>query len=101
MRRPAPGALALRRLPTEALASSIFSPAIAPDDLRAIEQAPLLLGGQPVLDVLVLEDLVERAATVVLADHVACDVLFGRALLEEEREEILEYGHVTRLYPGG
>ena len=88
-------------MPTDALASSIFSPEIAPTISGPIEQAPLLLGGQPVLDVLVLEDLVERAAAVVLADHVACDVLFGRALLEEEREEILEYGHVTRLYPGG
>ena len=71
------------------------------DDLGTIEQASLLLGRQPVLDVLVLEDLVERAAAVVLANHVACDVVFGGALLEQEREEILEYGHVTRLYPGG
>ena len=64
---------------TEALASSIVVARDRADDLGPVEQAPLLLGGEPVLDVLVLEDLVERAAAVVLADHVACDVLFGRA----------------------
>ena len=69
-------------------------------DLGAIEETPLLLGREPVLDVLVLEDLVERATAVVLANHVPGDVLLGGALLEQEREEILEYGHETRLYPG-
>ena len=102
MRRPRAGrAPPYVEVLTEALASSIFSPGDRSDDLGTIEQASLLLGRQPVLDVLVLEDLVERAAAVVLANHVACDVVFGGALLEQEREEILEYGHATRLYPGG
>ena len=58
-------------------------------------------GVEAVLDVLVLEDLVQRAAALVLAHDVACDVLFGGASLEEEREEVLEPRHETRLYPGG
>ena len=55
---------------------------------------------QAVLDVLVGEDLVERSSTLVLADHVAGNMLLGGVPLEEEREEILEDGHETRLYPG-
>ena len=49
------------------------------DDLRAVEQPPLLLRRQAVLDVLVLEDLVERPPALVLADDVPRDVLFGGA----------------------
>jgi hypothetical protein len=36
----------------------------------------------------------------VLTDHVPRDVLLGGAPLEEKREEVLERGHETRLYPG-
>ena len=43
---------------------------------------------------------VERAPAVVLADDVAGDVLLRRAAGEEEREDVLEPGHETRLYPG-
>ena len=53
-------------------------------DLGPVEEATLLLGRQAILDVLVGQDLVERAATLVLADHVACDMLLGGASLEEE-----------------
>jgi len=49
------------------------------DDLRPVEQTALLLRAQPVLDVLVVEDLGERPAPFVLADDVPGDVLFGRA----------------------
>ena len=47
-------ALARRR---EAFAASSVSPRERLDDLGPVEQAPLLLGRQAVLDVLVLEDL--------------------------------------------
>jgi hypothetical protein len=70
------------------------------DHLGPVEQPLLLLGRQPVLDVLVLEDLVERSSAVVLAHDVPRDVLFGRASLEQEREKVLEPRHETRLYPG-
>jgi hypothetical protein len=36
----------------------------------------------------------------VLPHDVARDVLLGGASLEEEREEVLEPRHQTRLYPG-
>jgi hypothetical protein len=60
------------------------------DDLRAVEQTPPLLGRQPVLDVLVLHDLGERAAALVLPDHVGRHALLRRGTLEEERERISE-----------
>ena len=56
------------------------------DDLRPVEQAALLLGREAVLDVLVLEDLVQRPAAVVLADDVPRDVLLCGAPREQERE---------------
>ena len=46
-------------------------------ELRPVEETALLLGRQAVLDVLVLDDLGERAPAVVLAYDVARDVLFG------------------------
>jgi hypothetical protein len=70
------------------------------DQLRPVEQPPLLLGREAVLDVLVLEDLVQGATALVLPHDVAGDVLLGGASLEEEREEVLEPRHETRLYPG-
>src|SRR6188472_1842451 len=64
------------------------------DDLGPVEQAGALLGAlQPVHDVAVLEDLRERAATVVLADDVLRHALLARRALEQEREDVLE-GHV-------
>jgi hypothetical protein len=71
------------------------------DHLRPIEEPLLLLGREPVLDVPVLEDLVERPPPVVFAHDVPRDVLFGGASLEQEREKVLEPRHETRLYPGG
>ena len=65
-----------------------------------IEEAPLLLRRQPILDVLVLEDLLQASPALVLAHDVPSDVLLRGAALEEEREEVLEHGHETRLYPG-
>ena len=70
-------------------------------DLGSIEQTLLLLRRQPVLNILVRQDLIERPPSVVLPLHdVARDVLLGGASLEEEREEVLEPRHQTRLYPG-
>ena len=43
----------------------------------AVEQPALLLRAQPVLNVLVVEDLAERSASLVLTDDVARHVLFG------------------------
>jgi len=54
------------------------------DDLGPVEQPPLLLGREAVLDVLVHEDLVERPPSLVLANHVPRYVLLRRASLEEE-----------------
>ena len=58
------------------------------DHLGAIEDPALLLGCQPVQDIPVLEDLLERPAALVLADHVCGDTLLGRGALEQERERI-------------
>src|SRR5207342_215624 len=69
------------------------------DHLRPVEEPLLLIGRQPVLDVLVLEDLVEGSSAVVLAYDVPRDVLFGGVSLEQEREKVLEPRHETRLYP--
>ena len=70
------------------------------DHLGTVEQSSLLLGVEAIRDVLVFEDLVQRASALVLAYDIAGDVLFGGASLEEKREEVLEHGHETRLYPG-
>ena len=70
------------------------------DHLGPVEETLLLLGRQPVLDVLILEDLVEGAPPLVLAHDVPRDVLLGGASLEQKREKVLEPRHETRLYPG-
>jgi hypothetical protein len=70
------------------------------DDLRSIQETPLLFRRQAVLHVAVVEDLVERAPTVVLSNHVQGNTLLGRAALKEECIEVLEDVHRTRLYPG-
>src|SRR6478735_8922974 len=63
------------------------------DDLRAVEQAvALLLRGKAVDHVFVLEDVVQRPAAVVLANHVFRDALLARRALEQKREHVLE-GH--------
>ncbi len=46
-------------------------------DVGPVEQPPDLLGRAPVRDVVILQDLRERAATVVLADHVLRDPLLA------------------------
>src|SRR5262249_39657455 len=48
------------------------------------------LGRQPVADVGVLQDLRERAAALVLADHVGGDALLARRAGEEKRERVAE-----------
>src|SRR4029453_7530173 len=70
-----------------------------PDDLGPVERSLLLFRREPVLDVPVLEDLVERPSSLVLADHVHRDPLLLGAPLEEKRKEVLEDVHRTRLYP--
>ena len=67
---------------------------------RPIEEASLLLGRQAVLHVLVLEDVVQRPAPVVLAHDVPRNVLLRGPPREEEREHVLERRHEKRLYPG-
>jgi hypothetical protein len=69
------------------------------DDLGPVEQSLLLFRREPILDVPVLEDLVERPSSLVLADHVHRDPLLLGAPLEEKREQVLEDLHRTRLYP--
>lgn len=64
------------------------------DDLRPVEQARALLDAEPVLDVAVLEHLGQRAAPLVLADHVRRDVLLLRRALEEEGEDSTEVQHL-------
>ena len=60
---------------------------------RQVEQAGALLRAfEPVHDVAVLEDLRERSAAVVLADHVLRHTLLAGRALEQEREDVLE-GH--------
>ena len=51
-----------------------------------VEQTPDLLGRAAVRDVVVVEDLRQRASTVVLADHVLGDPLLALRARREERE---------------
>jgi hypothetical protein len=58
------------------------------DQVRSVEQPTLLLRREPIPDVSVVEDVVERTAAVVLAHHIrAHAVLHGRAS-EEKGERI-------------
>jgi len=63
------------------------------DDFRPVEQPRDLSRREAVLDVAVLEDRRQRAAALVLPDHVLRDALLGRGTLEEEREDVLEDPH--------
>jgi hypothetical protein len=55
-----------------------------PDDVLALEQTALLLRGETVLDIAVLEDLREPPAAAVLARDVRDDLLLGRRAGEEK-----------------
>ena len=69
-------------------------------DVRPVEQALDLLGREPVRDVGVLEDVVERAAAMVLADQMLGADLLPARTWEEEAErradEIRELSHRRR-----
>ena len=58
--------------------------------IRPVEQSPDLLRAEPVRDVVILEDVLQRPAAVVLADHVLRHPLFALRPRAEERERALD-----------
>jgi hypothetical protein len=62
-------------------------------DVGTLEQTRLLLRRQSILDVTILKDLRETAATPVLAGHVRDHLLFRGATAEEGREQATETRH--------
>ena len=62
------------------------------DDLGPVEEARSLLRRlEAVPDVVIGEDLVQRAASRVLAQDVLRNALLSYGALEEEREEVLQH----------
>jgi 3-oxoadipyl-CoA thiolase len=73
------------------------------DHLGSVEQSLSLRGSGAVLDVRIVEDLGQRSATLVLADHVGGDPILARRPGEEKRERVAEEvadGHALRFYAG-
>jgi len=63
---------------------------------RPVEQARPLRGGlQPVHDVVILEDLAQRAPSCVLPDHIVRHPFLLRRALEEEREQFSEHAAIV------
>ena len=60
------------------------------DHLGPVEQAATLLRRRPVAHVGVLEDLAQRPAALVLADHVGREPLLLRGAREQERERVAQ-----------
>jgi hypothetical protein len=60
------------------------------DDLGVVQQAVPLLGGRAVANVRVLENLRQRPAAPVFADHVGCEPIDLVGAGEERRERIAE-----------